>query len=123
MNEREETMPHTLHSRKPAAQAKALRAAGMAIGLVMAVKAPLRSLADQVVRAAASVPANIAEGQGRAGKDRLYHWRIAYGSAKELEVHLTLLLEAGAVDSERAAEALRLLDEVRAMLWRMTHPR
>ena len=116
-------MPHTLHSRKSAAQAKALRAAGMAIALVMAVKAPLRSLADQVVRAAASVPANIAEGQGRAGKDRLYHWRIAYGSAKELEVHLTLLLEAGAVDSERAAEALRLLDEVRAMLWRMTHPR
>ena len=123
MNERKETIPYTLHSSQPAAQAKALRAAGMAISLVMAVKTPLRSLADQVVRAAASVPANISEGQGRSGKDRLYHWRVAYGSAKELEVHLTLLLGAGAVDPRRAAEALRLLDEVRAMLWRMVHPR
>jgi len=61
MNEREETMPYTLHSPRPAVQAKALQAAGMAIGLIMSVRAPLRSLADQVVRAAASVPANIAE--------------------------------------------------------------
>ena len=116
-------MPYTLHSPRPAVQAKALQAAGLAIVLVMSVRAPLRSLADQVVRAAASVPANIAEGQGRAGKDRLYHWRVAYGSAKELEVHLTLLVEAGAVDRRQGAQALAPLDEVRAMLWRMVHPR
>ena len=74
-------MPHALHSERPAAQAKALEAAGIAIALAAGVKAPLSSVADQLVRAAASVPANIAEGQGRSGKARLYHWRIAYGSA------------------------------------------
>ncbi len=116
-------MPNTLQGPRPAAQAKALRAAGIAIALASGVRAPLRSIAEQLIRAAASVPANIAEGQGRSGKDRLYHWRIAYGSAKEVEVHMALLLEAGAVDRERAAEALGLFDEVRAMLWRMLHPR
>ena len=116
-------MPYTLHSRMPAAQAKAIEAAGIAIALVMSVKAPLRPIADQVIRAAASVPANIAEGEGRSGRDRFHHWRIAYGSAKELEVHLRLLLQAAAVDGPRAQEALARLDEVRAMLWRMIHPR
>ena len=116
-------MPNTLHHPMPAAQSKALEAAGMAVGLAAAVKAPLRSIADQVVRAAASVPANIAEGEGRSGRDRFQHWRIAYGSAKELEVHLRLLVEARAVDRRRAEQALALLDEVRAMLWRMVHPR
>ncbi len=92
---------------------------GIAISLAASVKAPLRSLADQVVRAAASVPANLAEGEGRAGKERAHHWRVAYGSAKELEVHLRLLLESGSVDPKRTRRALGLLDEVRAMLWRM----
>ncbi len=116
-------MSDTLHSRKPPVQARALQAAGIAIALAAAVRAPLRAIAEQVIRAAASVPANIAEGEGRSGRDRLHHWRIAYGSAKELEVHLELLVHAGAVDRSQAAEALGLLDEVRAMLWRMMHPR
>ena len=116
-------MPHALHSPRPAAQAKALRGAGIAIALASGVGTPLRSIAEQLIRAAASVPANVTEGQGRAGKDRFYHWRVAYGSAREVEVHQGLLLEAGAVDFERAAEALGLFDEVRAMLWRMMHPR
>jgi four helix bundle protein len=83
---------------------------------------PLRSLADQVVRSASSVPANLAEGQGRTGKDRAYHWRIAYGSAKEVDTHLRLLLGARAIDARRADSALRLFDEVRAMTWRLLHP-
>ena len=123
MNEREETMPYTLHTRMPAAQSKAIGAAGIAIALVMSVKAPLKPIAEQVVRSAASVPANIAEGQGRSGRDRFHHWHIAYGSARELEVHLRLLLQAGPVDRPRTEEALARLDEVRAMLWRMIHPR
>ncbi len=112
-------MPHALHQSPPPALAKALEAAGIAIALTATVKAPLRSLADQVIRAAASVPANIAEGEGRSGKDRAYHWRVAYGSAKELDVHLLLLLAAGSVDPARTRRAMDLLDEVRAMLWRM----
>jgi len=38
-------------------------------------------------------------------------------------VHLTLLADAGAIDRPAAARVLAQLDEVRAMLWRMTHPR
>ncbi len=112
-------MPHELHESRPPALAKALEAAGIAIALAAAVKSPFRSLADQVVRAAASVPANIGEGEGRSGKDRYYHWRVAYASARELDVHLRLLLASGCVDTMRTRRALALLDEVRAMLWRM----
>ena len=49
---------------------KATTAAGIAISLVMRVPAPLKSLADQVIRSASSVPANLAEGAGRSGRDR-----------------------------------------------------
>ncbi|MEN8165248.1 MAG: four helix bundle protein, partial [Acidobacteriota bacterium] len=72
---------------------------------------------------ASSVPANLAEGAGRSGRDRLYHWRIAYGSAKEAEVHLQILAGAGAIDRSRTDEALALFDRVRAMTWRLLHPK
>jgi len=59
----------------------ALEAAGLALTLARRVPAPLTSLADQVVRSASSVAANLSEGHGRSGRDRLHHWRIAYASA------------------------------------------
>ena len=101
---------------------KALEAAGIALALVIRVPAPLKSLADQVVRAASSVPANLAEGHGRFGRDRIYHWRIAYASAKEVDSHLRLLAQAGAIDISRVGTALQLFDEVRAMTWRLLNP-
>ena len=52
------------------AQDKADRAATNAISLVMRVPAPLKPIADQVIRSASSVSANIAEGRGRSGRDR-----------------------------------------------------
>ena len=100
----------------------ALEAAGIAIRLATRVPAQLRSLADQVIRSASSVPANLVEGHGRTGRDRLHHWRIAYGSAREVDVHLRLLLDAGVVDATQARAALALFDEVRAMTWRLLHP-
>ena len=100
---------------------KALEAAGLALALVKRVPAPLKSLADQVVRSASSVPSNLAEGHGRVGRDRTHHWRIAYASAKEVDSHLFLLAQAGAIDLTRAQEALRLFDEVRAMTWELLH--
>ena len=104
------------------AHSKALEAAGIAIRLAMGVSAPLKSIADQVIRSASSVPANLSEGHGRTGRDRLHHWRIAYGSAKEVDSHLHLLVLAGAIDTKRVCEALQLFDEVRAMTWRLLHP-
>ncbi|HSO24405.1 MAG TPA: four helix bundle protein [Chondromyces sp.] len=104
------------------AHSKALEAAGTAIRLVMRVPAPLKSIADQVIRSASSVPANLAEGQGRSGRDRQHFWRIAYASAKEVDSHLRLLAHAGVVDSAVAETALADFDEVRAMTWRLLNP-
>ena len=105
------------------AHRKALEAAGIAINLVLRVPAPLKSIADQVIRSASSVPANLAEGHGRSGRDRLYHWRIAYASAKEVDSHIRLLCISGAVHRDNATTALHLFDEVRAMTWRLLHPK
>ena len=81
------------------------------------------SIADQVIRSASSVPANLSEGHGRIGRDRFHHWRIAYGSAKEVDGHLRLLSQAGAIDTAKAITALDLFDEVRAMTWRLLNPK
>ncbi|MCK5378410.1 MAG: four helix bundle protein [Acidobacteria bacterium] len=115
-------MSHALPRHTLIAQSKALEAAGMSITLVTRVPAPLKSIADQVIRSASSVPANLAEGHGRSGRDRMYHWRIAYASAKEVDSHLRLLAQAGAIDKTRTHTALGLFDEVRAMTWRLLHP-
>ncbi len=97
----------------------ALEAAGHALALVAGLSGPYRSLADQVIRAGASVPANLAEGQGRRGRDRRHFYRIAYASAREVDSHLRLLVGAGAVDPAGTAEVLDLLDRVRALTWRL----
>ena len=104
------------------AHEKALEAAGTAITLVMRVPTPLKSSADQAIRSASSVPANIAEGHGRVGRDRSNHWRIAYASAKEVECYLTLLAHAGAISRTGARDAMQGFDEVRAMTWRLLNP-
>ncbi len=116
-------MSHSLPSNTLDVHSVALEAAGLSIALVTRVPAPLKSLADQVIRSANSVPANLSEGHGRTGRDRLYHWRIAYGSAKEVDIHLRLLIHAGAIDKTRAHKALELFDRVRAMTWRLLNPK
>ena len=67
------------------------------------------------------VPANLAEGHGRSGRDRLHFWRIAYASAKEVDSHLRLLASAGAINKKRAGDVLDVFDQVRAMTWRLLH--
>ena len=100
----------------------AVEAAGLAIRLAAKAPPPLKPIADQLIRSAASVPANLAEGHGRTGRDRAHLWRIAYGSAKEVDSHLRLLVAAGAVDRVRAADALEVFDQVRAITWRLLYP-
>ena len=102
---------------------QAIDAAGEVISLVRRVPAPLKALADQAIRAPSSVPANIAKGHGRSGRDRLHHWGIADGSAKEVDRHLRLPIHAGAIGSTRAGTSLRLFDEVRTITWRLLHPK
>ena len=122
MNDQEVTMSNALPSTNLIAYERAVQAAGAAIHLAKMVPAPLKGPADQVIRSAASVPANLAEGQGRSGRDRLHHWRIAFASAKEVDCHLRLLVEAGAIDRKKAVRSVDLFDEVRAMTWRLLHP-
>ena len=112
-------MPERRANSNLIAHSKALEAAGTAIKLVMRVPAPLKPIADQVIRSASSVPANLAEGHGRAGRDRLHFWRIAYASAKEVDSHLRLLASAGAINTKRAHDVLDAFDQVRAMTWRL----
>ncbi len=122
MNDPEVLMLDATRHSNLIAYTTALKAAGKTIELVLRVPAPLKSLADQVIRAASSVPANLSEGHGRCGRDRMHHWRIAYGSAREVDCHLRLLAHAGAVDRQQATAVLSLFDEVRAMTWRLLHP-
>ena len=77
MNNQEVIMRNPVPTPGLIAHHKALEAAGIAISLVMSVPAPLKPLADQVIRSASSVPANLSEGHGRSGRERMHHRRIA----------------------------------------------
>ena len=123
MNNQEVIMHNALPATGLIAHRKALEAAGIAISLVLRVPSPLKSIADQVIRSASSVPANLSEGHGRTGRDRMHHWRIAYGSAKEVDTHLRLLMGAGAINTNRAETALDIFDQVRALTSRLLHPK
>jgi len=123
MNDPEVTMSDVLAKTNLVVHSKALDAAGAAIKLVMRVPAPLRPIADQVIRSESSVPANLAEGHGRSGRDRVHFWRIAYASAKEVDSHLRLLAAAGAVNPSATDVALDEFDQVRAMTRCLLNPR
>ena len=123
MTDPEVTMSKAVAATRLIAHDRALEAAGIAVKLVMRVPAPLKSIADQVIRSASSVPANLAEGHGRSGRDRMHHWRIAYASAKEVDSHLRLLLNAGVVNVPAAERTIEIFDHVRAMTWRLLNPR
>jgi four helix bundle protein len=101
---------------------------GAALGLVSALRPVLdqlktqdRGLADQLRRAGSSVVLNIAEGNRRAGQDRLQFFRIAAGSAAEVRAAMEVARAWGHIDASPAADAE--LDRVLAMLWRLTHRR
>ncbi len=125
MNDPEVTMHEALPPSQPGlhAHALAVEAAGAVLRLASTVPSTVKFLADQVRRAACSVPLNLAEGHGRFGRDRVYHYRVAYGSAKEAGSALEMLAAGGFVDADEAARAGELFDRVRAMTWRLVHPR
>lgn len=54
------------------------------------------AIADQLVRAAISIPSNIAEGQGRStARDRRHYLVQARGSVYEVETQLEIIRRAG----------------------------
>src|SRR5215470_13733055 len=67
------------------------------------------NLANQIVRSASSVCANLAEGNGRQGKDRQHFFRIAAGSAEETRAHLRVALTWGWIGASEVARALDLI--------------
>ena len=62
-------------------------------------------MTSQMRRAASSIPANIAEGFGRAQRRPFIQFlRVAQGSLKELETHMQLSMRVGLLSAERCSE-------------------
>lgn len=80
-------------------------------------KEELFGLTSQIRRAAASIPANIAEGQGRQHtKEFLNHLSMARGSLMELETHLLLSERIGLLPEATLSSLMGLTDEISRML-------
>lgn len=75
------------------------------------------SLTSQTRRAAASIPANIAEGCGRRGDAELGRFfQIAMGSACELEYHVLLAHDLNFLSAQEYARLSSTVEEVKRML-------
>jgi four helix bundle protein len=74
-------------------------------------------LTSQLRRAASSIPANIAEGNGRdSTKEYLRHLSIAVGSLCEVETFLQLSMRLNYGDAEHIRQIIDLLSEEGRML-------
>jgi four helix bundle protein len=100
----------------------------VSIDVVRSLRQPLEILrsrdADlhrQIRRAASSVALNISEGNQRSGKDRVYHFRIARGSAAEVCTALRVAVAWGDLQAAAVGETLRLLDRLLRLLWGLSH--
>ena len=61
--------------------------------------------------------ANLAEGNWRAGRDRIYLFRVAAGSAAETKAHLRVALAWRWVEPHDIALALTKLDRELGLIW------
>ena len=69
-------------------------------------------LTDQILRAVVSVPANIAEGQGRrSSRDFIRFLSIATGSLHEVETHLLIAERLHYLDQQSLTSLLKLSAE------------
>jgi four helix bundle protein len=74
-------------------------------------------LTTQIRRAAASIPANVAEGNGRENTGSYIQFlRIAQGSLKELETHVLLSQTVEMMKAADAALVLEMTEEVGKLL-------
>ncbi len=80
-------------------------------------KEELYGLTSQLRRAAASIPANLAEGCGRDSEAELKRFLdIAHGSAAELDYHLLLASELNYLERSRYEQLAGELSEIKRML-------
>lgn len=90
----------------------------LALSAPLADRAPrgYASLADQLRRAALSIPLNIAEGTGKFNKDARRFYAIARGSALECAAILDAFESLGAATADDLATPRDTLDRIVAML-------
>lgn len=75
---------------------------------------------DEILRAAQSIPLNIAEGNGKATEgDRRRYFEIARGSALECAAAQDVLEVCGALDASDNVYGKRMLDRIVAMLTKL----
>lgn len=80
-------------------------------------------LADQLRRAAQSIPQNIAEGCGRTTRaDKAKHYTIARGSAMECASHLDVMKLDDLIENELYERGIELLERIVAMLTKLIDP-
>jgi four helix bundle protein len=97
------------------AHALALHVDRAAVSIRAARYASLRS---QLIRAAMSIPANIAEGRRQESEREFARFlRYAVNSASELEYHLVVVRDIGALDVRECDALMAELIEVRRMLY------
>ena len=85
-------------------------------------KGELYGLADQMKRAAVSVPSNIAEGQGRQStKEFLHFLSIANGSTAELDTQRIIAESLGFISHESSVLLDERIGEIRKMLYSLAH--
>jgi len=90
--------------------------------LIRQVEKKNKKLADQMMRAASSVPLNISEGAGRFGGDRQHSYRIAAGSAREVRAALRVAQLWDYLDDSVVEAVDAVLDRQLALLWGLTKP-
>ena len=86
------------------------------LNALKSVRAP-GDLKNQIQRAVISIPLNIAEGSGRHGGDRKYHFSVAYGSGREAMAGLELIRGLGLMDKAKIADLIARLDRVNRLVW------
>lgn len=96
---------------------KALEFVRFAHELSKSIPTDQRHLRDQRMRAATSIPLNIAEGNGKLSfADRRRYFEIARGSALECAAALDILVACGVAANDRVSNGKVLLAEIVRML-------
>jgi len=98
----------------------ALQAARSLGGCLTNIRKRDRDLERQMRRATQSIVLNLSEGDRRRGQDRLHLFRVAAGSAAEVQAALDLAEAWGYLTEAQAEPPRQLLDRLLAICWRLT---